>query len=150
KVRKRLERAIAATEEAARISPERARAVMDERARALARPTVQTAPADGLEVVVFRLGSERYGIETGHVREAARLADLTPLPGAPDFLAGVTNLRGQILAVIDLGQFLDIAARGLTDLPWLLVLGSDRAEFGVLAEAASEVVMLSAAQVSPS
>src|SRR6266542_408905 len=149
KVRKRLERAIAATEEAAHVTPERARVLMDERARVLARPVEQTT-ADGLqlEVVVFRLGDERYGIEARHVREVARLTDLTPVPGGPDFLAGVTTLRGQILALIDLRPFLGVSSRGLTDLSWVLVLGDNRDEFGVLADAATEVVALPPERVS--
>src|SRR5947209_1803679 len=100
RVRARLARAAAANEGALRLSPERARAVMDERARALARVPAETAAVRALEAVVFELSGERYALETAHVHEVVRLAGLTPLPGAPDYLAGVTNLRGQILAVI--------------------------------------------------
>src|SRR5262245_46166269 len=91
-VRRRLARAVAATEEASRLSPERARAVMEERARALARvPPAAARAADVLEVVIFALADELYAIETRHVREVSRLTDATPVPGAPDFLLGVLN-----------------------------------------------------------
>jgi purine-binding chemotaxis protein CheW len=137
RLRKRLARAIEATEGATRLSPERARAVMDERARALAHPAaVATADTAMLTVLAFSAGEERYGIEAHHVREVARLTDLTPLPGAPDFLAGVINLRGRILAVIDLRTFLGAGGSGAAR---IVVLGGDRAEFGVLAAADCEV-----------
>jgi purine-binding chemotaxis protein CheW len=148
--RQRLDKAIAATEGATRLSPAKARAVMDERALALARVPQQEAAGGLLELVVFALGSERYAIETRHVREVVRFTDFTPLPGAPDFLVGITNLRGHILAVVDLRKFFGVAVRGLTDLSRVIVLGEERSEFGVLADSASEVVTLRLEDVSVS
>jgi purine-binding chemotaxis protein CheW len=147
-VRQRLARAIAATEESLQLSPERARAVMEERARALARvPAEAPRAAEVLQIAIFTLADERYGIETRFVREVVRLADYTPVPGAPDFLLGVINLRGEIVAVIDLRKFLGVAPRGVTDLSRVLVLGGERAEFGLLADAAEEVLALRADEV---
>jgi purine-binding chemotaxis protein CheW len=142
RVRARLARAAAAHEGAVRLSPERARAVMDERARALARVPTETAAVGALQVVVFDLSEERYALEAAHVREVVRLAGLTPLPGAPDYLAGVTNLRGQILAVIDLLRFFGVASARPAEPSWALALGGGRAEFGVLADAVHEVAAL--------
>jgi purine-binding chemotaxis protein CheW len=141
-VRKRLARALTATEESLELSPERARAVMEERARALARVPAEARAAEVLQLAVFTLANERYGIETRFVREVVRLTDYTPVPGAPEFLVGVINLRGEILAVIDLRKFLGVAPRGVTDLSRVVVLGGERAEFGVLADTADEVLAL--------
>jgi purine-binding chemotaxis protein CheW len=146
-VRERLARATTATEQALRLSPERGREVMEQRARDLARVPDRATPAEVLEAVIFTLGNERFALETCHVREVVRLRDLTPLPGAPDFLLGVTSLRGHILAVIDLRRFFGIAGKGLTDLNRVIVLGGERAELGVLADTASEVIALRRDQV---
>src|SRR5207302_8831124 len=121
---------LAATEEADHLPPDRARALLEERARALARPPAAAPAGDALQVVAFALANERYGIETRHVREVVRLTDYTPVPGAPDFLLGVMNLRGEVLAVIELRKFLGVATRGVSDLSRVLVVGGDRAEFG--------------------
>lgn len=148
--RRRLARAAGATEAASRLSPERAREVLDERARALARvPSAAPRASEILEAAIFALGNERYGVETRFVREVVRLTDFTPLPGAPAFLAGVMNLRGEIVALIDLRAFFALPARGLTDLARVLVLGDGRAEFGVLTDAAEEVVALRVEDVHP-
>ncbi len=147
-LRRRLAAAAAASEEALRLPADRAKAVMDERARALARrPAPAPAPGETLEVVTFALGAERYGLEARHVLEVLRLADLTPVPGTPDFLAGVTNLRGDILAVVDLRRLLGVAVRGLTDLARVIVVGGDRAELGLLADAAHGVTALRAEEL---
>lgn len=143
KVRKRLARATAATEEVVILSPERGRAVMEARAHDLARlPPEAARDAEIVEVVCFVLANERYAVETRHVREVKALTEYTPIPGAPPFLLGVINLRGEILAVIDLRKFFGVAERGVTDLSRVIVLGGERAEFGVLADAAHEVMTL--------
>ncbi|HKI33968.1 MAG TPA: chemotaxis protein CheW [Gemmataceae bacterium] len=139
----RLARARRATEESVQLSPERARAVMEERALALARvPPRAPDAAEVLEVVTFSLANERYAVETCHAHEVVRFGDLTPVPGAPDFLVGLHNLRGEILAVFDLRRFFGVADQGLTELARLVVLGGDHAEFGVLADAVHEVTIL--------
>ncbi len=142
-VRARLAKARAATEESGRLSPERARAVMEERARTLARvPPKPPQAAEVLEVVTFGLAGERYAVETRHVHEVVRAAEFTPVPGAPDFLTGLINLRGDILAVFDLRRFFGAADRDPSDLSRVLVLGGERAEFGALADAVHEVTAL--------
>ena len=136
-VRERLARAQAATEAALRPSPEQARRILDERARALVRPAADAEPiGERLDAVVFGLAGERYAIATGYVREVARLTDFTPIPGCPDFVVGVTNLRGSVVMVVDIGRFFDMPRKGLTDLSRIVVLGRDQAEFGVLVDEA--------------
>jgi purine-binding chemotaxis protein CheW len=142
-VRRRLAHAGEATETATRLEPERARAILEERARLLAK-VPPTPPAAGavLQVVTFALGDERYALETSHVREVVRLRDYAPLPGAPAFVFGAQNLRGEILAVMDLRPFFGVAQRETTDLSRVLVLGTERAEFGLLVDSAQEVVLV--------
>jgi purine-binding chemotaxis protein CheW len=116
---------------------------MDARGRALAR--VQQADPDAgevLEVATFALADEQYALETRFVSEVIRLADCTRVPGTPDFLLGVTNLRGEFLSVIDLRKIFDLPARELSDQSRVVVLGGERPEFGVLAESAHEVLTL--------
>ena len=139
-VHRRLERAAEATREATRPTPEQARAILDARAAALARiPVRPDAAADVLEVALFALAEESYAIETRHVRRVVRLAELTPVPGAPALLSGVVNLSGEILAVFDLHAALGVPARGATGQERVLVLGGDRDEFGVLVDEARGV-----------
>lgn len=117
------------------------RAVLDERARQLARvPDQPSREGEDLELVGFVLAGERYGIESRFVREVARLTRFTPVPGTPPFVLGVTNLRGEILALFDLRQLLGVVAEGVTDLGKIVVLGEHRREFGLLADAASEIL----------
>jgi purine-binding chemotaxis protein CheW len=54
------------------------------------------------EVVVVRVAGRAYAVPTVRVREVAHLVALTPVPTAPPRVAGLTQLRGQILPVLDL------------------------------------------------
>lgn len=122
--------------------------MLDERARLLARRAAEApAPGEMLTLVSFSVSGERYAIEARFVREIVRLFDLTPVPGAHHFLRGVTNLRGEILAVIDIRRFFGLDADGVTDLSRVVVLGDDRNELGVLADQAHAVAEVRADQV---
>jgi purine-binding chemotaxis protein CheW len=70
------------------------------------------------------------------------------VPGTPPFVLGVTNLRGEILALFDLRSLLGIVAEGVTDLGRIVVLGESRREFGFLADVASEVLSVPVASLA--
>lgn len=116
------------------------RDVLQFRARQLARvPPEPPRAGEVLELVGFVLAGERYGIESRFVREVTRLTRFTAVPGTPPFVVGVTNLRGEILALFDLRHLLGLTV-GVTDLARIVVLGERRREFGLLADSASEIL----------
>lgn len=136
----RLDRARRTAEETVELSAERARALMEDRARALARP-VQTTPAVGetAELLSFELAGERFAIETRHVQAVLELPGVTPVPGTPRWIAGVTVVRGEILPVVDLWAMLDRADAQFPERRWLVVVGGDQPDLGLLASAAGEL-----------
>ena len=121
------------------------------RARALARETArEEAPGDRLEILEFSLAYERYGLETAFVREVYPLKELTPLPCTPAFVAGIINLRGQILAVIDLKRFFNLPEKGLSDLNKVIILRRGALEVGLLADAVTGVSTVPLAELQSS
>jgi purine-binding chemotaxis protein CheW len=86
------------------------------------------------EIIVFLLADERYGIESAYVREVYPLKDLTPLPGVPSYIAGIVNVRGRILPVVDLKKFFNLPGKGLRELNKLIILYDLQMEFGILAD----------------
>ena len=93
---------------------ERRAQFLQERLRQRARQ--YAAPYDeesGIEnrhtVLVFQLGSERYGIEVSVVRGVRPLERLTRVPGTPAFYRGVVNMRGKMITVLDLSAFFGVA-----------------------------------------
>lgn len=95
---------------------------------------------DDLELVVFRLGNERYAIESSYVLEIVRLPDLTVIPGAPEWVRGVMNRRGEVLLIVDLRGLLggSTAEREPDEGGNVIVCGGD-VELGIVADEADEL-----------
>jgi purine-binding chemotaxis protein CheW len=115
-------------------NPEQVRRILEARARAAAKPPARPDDTVRLEVLAFSLAMETYCIETCHVLEVCQLRDLTAVPCTPAFVAGVMNLRGRIIAVVDLRRFFDMPERGLTELNRVIVLAGGDNELGLLAD----------------
>ena len=112
--------------------------VLRARARALARrPDAHPGEEASLDVLEFRLGAERYAVETRHVTEVLALGMLTPLPCTPPFVAGIVNVRGRIMMVLNLKKFFGLPDCGLTDLHRIMRLQADGMEMGLLADAST-------------
>ncbi|CAN5608422.1 hypothetical protein BH23PLA1_BH23PLA1_31320 [soil metagenome] len=139
----RLAHASEATQQAFRSSIERDQEIMDQRARDLARvPDRPLGAAEVLGVMTFTMAGEQYAIETHHVRGVVRLGTWTPIPGTPEELVGVINLRGEVLAVFDLSRLIPIPSEGPTESSQVIVLGAERDEFGILADRVHEIITL--------
>src|SRR6185369_1862880 len=84
-------------------------AVWRQRAARLARrPTPAGAGQDTRPFMVLGIGNERYGIELADVAEVLPRVQITTIPGAPRYLAGVINVHGEIRPVADLRRLLGI------------------------------------------
>ena len=62
------------------------------------------APATGGQLATFRLDGDLYGVEVEHVQEVLRSQGLTRVPLAPKAVAGLINLRGQVVTAIELRE----------------------------------------------
>ena len=110
------------------------RATLVERATQLSRRVAVEHVGTRLSLVRFRAGEDVFALESRFVREVVRLRQLSPVPGAPLAVLGVTTYQGEILAVVDLLSVVHIAGVRLRDSLWLLVLGVDTAEFAITAD----------------
>jgi len=111
------------------------RTKLKNRAIALAKETEnKKVDSSEIHVIVFTLASELYAIESQFVRELCQMKDFTPIPGVPDYILGLINVRGQILPVVNLKVFLNLPDKGLGELNKVIILNNDLMEFGILAD----------------
>lgn len=142
-VRDRLAKAIAATDGALTLAPERARRILDDRARKLARVPPRPDPsAARMEAIAFVSHGERYALETRYVRAIGRIPFITRLPGAPEHVAGIAPWRGAILPVLDLSALLQVPATPGSDRSKVVVMGAGQPEFGLIADELLEIADL--------
>jgi purine-binding chemotaxis protein CheW len=117
------------------ILPEEKQAILKARAKELAKGEKDKAvEQDVQEVIRFGLASETYGIETAFVREVFPLKSCARLPGLPDFIHGIVNIRGQIVSVIDLKKFFNLPEKEPGEQNKVIIIYNDQTEFGILAD----------------
>jgi len=75
--------------------------VLEARARSLALETLEETPIDLVALLLFRIADEWYAVRVSDVREVFQEYDVTPIPCLPEFILGVTNVRGEIISVTD-------------------------------------------------
>ena len=92
-----------------------------------------------LEVVTFRLKGESYALEAQCVYEVMQPPPITIVPRTPEFLQGVINLRGEILAVFDFNRLFGLGSSTIEPSSRLIVLGESRPELAFVADAVEEV-----------
>jgi purine-binding chemotaxis protein CheW len=101
-----------------------------ERIRNLARvPQNRVQNNDQFEVLTFELAGEFYALETKYVQAIMAVPELSLVPGTPDYLLGVINLRGEVLAIFDLPRLFGLPKRETNDPSHLIVFGETSAEF---------------------
>lgn len=97
--------------------------------------------------VTFRLDSELYGINVLQVQEVLRYTDIVPVPGAPDFVLGIINLRGNVVTVIDTRKCFGLAPHQPDDATRIVIIESGKQVAGLLVDSVAEVVNIHANQV---
>lgn len=99
------------------------------------------------QLVIFSIGDEEFGVDISQVREIVRLIPITYLPKAPEFIEGVVNLRGQVVAVIDLAKRLVISSKQRGDNTRIIIVEIEGLTMGMIVDSVSEVLRLSSDQI---
>jgi len=116
-----------------------------------ARAAAETpaAPGPELHLLTFALDREEFGIPVTQVREVIRVADITRVPQAPPHVRGVANLRGRILAIVELRSRLGLAPAEMTPRSRVVVVEVRGRVLGLLVDAVSQVTKVPEASVVP-
>lgn len=100
-----------------------------------------------MQVLVFDLGEEEYGVDILKVQEIRGYGDVTRIANVPDFIKGVTNLRGSIIPIVDLRIKFKLGEARYDEQTVVVVLNIESRIVGIVVDAVSDVLSLSADQV---
>lgn len=100
-----------------------------------------------LQWVTFQLEDETYGINVMQVREVLRYSEIAPVPGAPDYVLGIINLRGNVVTVVDTRSRFGLMEGEVTDNTRIIVIESERQVIGILVDSVAEVVYLRSSEI---
>ncbi len=102
-----------------------------------------------VQLVVFRLNQEWYGVDIRKVKEIIKSNRITYLPSSPEHIAGIVNLRGNILSVTDLKVFLNLSRELPGEKARIIAVESGILETGLLADEVVGSVELPVKMISP-
>lgn len=102
-----------------------------------------------LQLVIFRLGKEEYGLPITKVQEINRLVPITKLPQTPSFMEGVINLRGRIIPVIDLRKRFGLQVTEHGEDTRIIIVEVNGQTVGIIVDAVNEVVRMPGSSVEP-
>ncbi len=117
-------------------------------------PLSRTQTSSSSKYVTFTLGQESYGLPVLHVREIIRICPITPVPNMPPHVRGVINLRGTVIAVLDLRAKFSMAPVLAGERACIIVLQLGVAStrptlIGIIVDTVEEVVQLSNSEIEP-
>lgn len=95
----------------------------------------------------FYLGTEVYGLPLEQLREVARVSHLRRVPGAPSGVAGLVNLRGEILCALDVRDILGLPAQASTDNPFLVALRGFGDPLGLIVDSIADIYAVSPTEI---
>jgi purine-binding chemotaxis protein CheW len=110
------------------------------------RTVAQEAEGE-LQLVVFALGDEEYGVPVGQVQEIIRMTDITHVPKASAFVEGVINLRGRVIPIVDLKKLFDLPERARDEASRIVVVEVAGQTVGMTVDNVSEVLRLPKAAI---
>jgi len=103
---------------------------------------IQTAKVNTGQMAIFNIGDETFGISINIIKEIVRVPELTIVPNAPPYLAGLTNLRNHVLPIINARIRLGLPTTKTTDNTRILVIETGNTNTGIIVDKVKGVVSL--------
>ncbi len=100
-----------------------------------------------LQWVTFRLSGETYGVNVMQVQEVLRYTEIAPVPGAPDYVLGIINLRGNVVTVLDTRNRFSLEDGEVTDATRIVIVEAEEHVVGLLVDSVAEVVYLRQSEI---
>lgn len=111
------------------------------------KPAEEKASEEVFQWVTFKLENETYGVNVMQVQEVLRYTEIAPVPGAPDYVLGIINLRGNVVTVIDTRLKFGLMPAEVTDNSRIIIIEAEKQVVGILVDSVAEVVYLKASEI---
>lgn len=95
-----------------------------------------------IQLIAFNLGDEEFGADINQVREIIRVGSITPIPDSPNFIKGITNVRGEITVVVDLKERFFLSRKKEVESKHIIITEQEKNLFGLVADEVTEVLRI--------
>jgi len=99
--------------------------------------------------LVFSINGTAYGLEIAHVTEIIGIQDITCVPHSPDYVRGITNIRGAVVPVLDLRLRFGLPEAEYGERTCIVLAGSEALQVGLIVDAVEDVADLSPENILP-
>ncbi|EAQ63775.1 probable purine-binding chemotaxis protein [Marinomonas sp. MED121] len=110
----------------------------------------ENAKGELLQYLTFKLIDETYGINVMQIREVLRYSEIAPVPGAPSYVMGIVNLRGNVVTVVDSRVRFGLPDATISDDTRIIIVEHDNEQVGLLVDAVQEVFYLYQGEIEQS
>lgn len=100
-----------------------------------------------LQWVTFQLENETYGINVMQVQEVLRYTEIAPVPGAPEYVLGIINLRGNVVTVIDTRSRFGMPSGDVSENSRIVIIEAEKQVIGIMVDSVAEVVYLRSSEI---
>jgi len=104
--------------------------------------SVTVTDTDYKRWVTFKLDNEKYCINVMQVQEVLRVTDIAPVPGAPDYVIGIINLRGTVVTITDIRKRFGLGHKEFDDSSRIVIVEIKNSVIGILVDSVADVVDL--------
>jgi purine-binding chemotaxis protein CheW len=129
------------------VTPEE-RAEFQRRAEALRQGAIAQTTDNQTALAIVQLSDELFGLELTHIREFTEVTRMTPIPWCPGHIVGNTNLRGEVITLVDMSSFLGLPPLDRAQCRSAVIVEADNVVVGILVGAVVDVHHLPAHQIS--
>jgi purine-binding chemotaxis protein CheW len=102
-----------------------------------------------VQLVTFMLGAEEYGVPISQIQEIDRLGKITKVPRAAEFIEGITNLRGEVIPVLDSRKRFDLEVKQPDDRTRIIIVDLGGVKTGLVVDSVREVLNLAKKDIAP-
>jgi len=102
-----------------------------------------------VQLVTFMLGPEEYGVPISQIQEIDRLSNITKVPQAAKFIEGITNLRGEVIPVLDTRKRFELAVKQPDDRTRIIIVDLGGTKTGLVVDSVREVLNLAKKDIAP-
>jgi chemotaxis signal transduction protein len=115
---------------------------------------IQQSEADNqalseVQLVTFLLGEEEYGVPISQIQEIDRLSKITKVPKAAQFIEGITNLRGEVIPVLDTRKRFELEVKPSDDRTRIMIVDIGGVKTGLVVDSVREVLNLARKDIAP-
>jgi purine-binding chemotaxis protein CheW len=120
------------------MTPEMQEKILNERAERLKKVEKAEDTGEKMDAVIFQLGGETFALEAQYIHEIRQIGDITPVPCTPDFVLGITSVRGSVYPALDIRKSFGAEDKSVTPESMFILTIWNKIEVCLLVDAVNE------------